>query len=147
MNLKLLFILNCFFLCYFQGKSQNTIKVRKIAKIEGLYKNTQNINNLPTYLYFKEEGLVYYTFSKKLKDKRALVTFTLCAIDSSCNDYSKSNYEFKKGHIRFTTSENIERKYFIIYDGQLTNNGKDLSIRKEETNELIIVNKYTLIKP
>lgn len=128
-------------------KAQHTIKVRKELKIDGLYKNTQKKDNLPTYLYFTKEGVVFYTFSKKLKDKRALIELTLCSLDSTCYNYPKTTYSYnKKGHIRFTTNADVNRKYFIIYDGQLSDNGKNLSIRKEESNQLIVVNKYTLVE-
>ena len=129
------------------GVTQHTIKVRKELKIEGLYKNNQGKNNLPTYLYFTKRGIVYYTFSKKIKEKRALVKLTLCALDSTCTNFPKANYDYKKGHLRFTTNINLKRKYFIIYDGQVSDDRKDLSIRKEESNQLIVVNKYTLIQP
>lgn len=128
--------------------SQHTIKVRKDLTIEGLYKNIQNKNDLPTYLYFTKEGMVYYSFSKKLKEKRALVKLTLCALEPTCTNYPKINYvSKKKGHVRFTTNANVNRNYFLIYDGQLSNNGQNLSIRKEETNQLIIVNQYSLVEP
>ncbi len=147
MNLKTLIFLFSFLYCSLHVVSQYTIKVRKELKIEGLYKNLQTKSSLPSYLYFTKEGTVHYTFSKKLKEKRALVKLTLCAIDSSCKDYPSRAYELKKEHLRFTTNANIDKKHFIIYDGQLSENGKELSIRKEESNQLIIVNKYTLIEP
>jgi hypothetical protein len=147
MYLKLLFFWFTFLFCTFHAVSQYTIKVRKGLKIEGLYRNTQTKSSLPSYLYFTKEGVVYYTFSKKLKEKKALVKLTLCAKDSSCDDYPSKQYELKKEHIRFTTSADIDKKHFIIYDGQLSEHGTELSIRKEESNQLIIVNKYTLIEP
>lgn len=147
MRLLKLFIIFTFLLSY-KVNAQHTIKVRKELKIKGLYKNNQKKDNLPTYLYFTKEGFVYYTFSKKLKEKRALVQLTLCALDTTSTNYPKTNYEYKKkGHIRFITNADVNRKYFIIYDGQLSDNGKNLSIRKEESNQLIVVNKYTLIEP
>ena len=129
------------------GNAQHTIKVRKELKIAGLFKNTQSKDNLPTYFFFTEDGTVYYTFSKKLKVKKALVKLTLCSFDKTCSDYPKTNYEYKKGHIRLTTKEDVIRNYFIIYDGQLSEDGQQLSIRKEETDQLIVVNKYILIEP
>jgi len=135
------------FLIIQHGLAQNTIKIRKELKIAGLFKNTQSKDNLPTYFYFTEDGTVYYTFSKKLKEKRALVKLTLCALDVTCLDYPKTSYEYKKGHIRLTTKEDVNRNYFVIYDGQLSDNGKELLVRKEETNQLILVNKYVLIEP
>lgn len=143
MKLILFFIT---FLIIHNGIAQHTIKVRKELKIEGLFKNTQSKDNLPTYFYFTEDGTVYYTFSKKLKEKKALVKLTLCALDATCTAYPKTSYEYKKGHIRLTIKEDIVRNYFVIYDGQLSDNGKELSVRKEETNQLILVNKYVLIE-
>lgn len=146
MNQFKLLILFIFLLSY-GASAQHTIKVRKELKIEGLYKNNQKKDNLPTYLYFTKEGVVLYTFSKKLKDKRALIKLTLCSLDSTCYNYPKTTYNYnKRGHIRFTTNADVNRNYFIIYDGQLSNNGIGLSIRKEESNQLIIVNKYTLVE-
>lgn len=146
MHLKFLSFLFFLILCSSQGKTQNTIKVRKELKIEGLYKNLEDKSSLPNYLYFTKEGVVYYANNKKLKEKKALVKLTLCALDSACDDYPKRIYDYKKGHLRFTTNEDVDRNYFIIYDGQLSENGKDLSVRKEESNQLIIVNKYTLVE-
>lgn len=146
MNQLKLLILFIFALSY-ETSAQHTIKVRKELKIDGLYKNNQNKDNLPTYLYFTEEGVVLYTFSKKLKDKRALIKLTLCSLDSTCYNYPKTTYSYnKRGHIRFTTNADVNRKYFIIYDGQFSNNRIELSIRKEESNQLIIVNKYILVE-
>lgn len=127
--------------------SQHTIKIRKSEPIEGLYYNSIKGSKLPSYFYFNKQGKVYYTFSKKLKNKRALVKLTLCSMDSTCSDYPHSNYTYSDGHIRFTTLENVNNNYFIIYDGQLANNKQQLSIRKEETNQLINVAQYNLVTP
>lgn len=127
------------------GKAQHTIKVRKAELIEGLYQKTEKTSNLPTYFYYTKAGKVYYTFSKKLKSKRALVKLTLCAMDSSCREYPRTDYTYKDKHIRFTTVENVDNNYFLIYDGQLSNENKNLSIRKEETNQLIKVAQYELV--
>ncbi len=127
--------------------SQHTIKVRKTPKIEGLYYNTQKKTKLPTFFYFTKEGDVLYSFTKKIAPQKALIKLTLCSLDSTCNNYPKTTYTHKKGHIRFSTIENIKHNYFVIYDGQLSKNQETLSIRKEETNQLITVNQYQLIKP
>ncbi|MCT4581592.1 MAG: hypothetical protein N4A35_09260 [Flavobacteriales bacterium] len=127
--------------------AQHSIKVRKTEKIEGLYHNSLKKTKLPAYFFFTKDGNVYYSLAKKMSPKRALVKLTLCALDSTCNQFPKTTYSYKKGHIRFTTVENVNNNYFIIYDGQLSDNQQKLSIRKEETNQLITVNQYYLITP
>ncbi len=127
--------------------AQHTITIKKAPKIEGLYQNTLKKTTLPSYFYFTKEGKVYYTFSKKIKPKRAMVKLTLCAMEKSCNDFPKADYTYSENHIRFIISERADRGYFIIYDGQLSNNNQELSIRKEETNQLITVNQYVLVEP
>jgi len=126
------------------GFAQKTIKIRKGRTLQGFYQ-LQTENQTKEFLYFDNNSNVALISSNKRNKARG--NLLSCVENNNCQTAKKSTYKIDSLEISFSFNRGKgDNIYFVEFDGQVSNDGLFITLKKGETGKLIEVKEFRRLK-